>query len=97
MTGKARVVMAVGKTEAQLYEDIGFGAVTPPIDPPPPPPVIDTDLSALQAQVDALSVDVLALTMQVDSLQSGEDNTAFAVGQLQMFVDKIKAAFAALL
>ena len=83
VTGKARVVMAVGKTEAQLYEDIGFGAVTPPIDPPPPPPVIDPDLSALQAQVDALIVRV--------------DSNERALGQLQAFVDKVKAAFAALL
>ena len=45
VTGKARIFMAYGKTEAQLYEDIGFGAVTPPIDPPPPPPVVDTDLA----------------------------------------------------
>ena len=55
VTGKARVSLSpLAKRKRSCTRLWAFRRNRPPVEPPPPPPVVDTDLTALQAQVDAL-------------------------------------------
>ena len=71
VVGAPRIVMAVGKTEAQLYGDLGFAQTEPPTPPidPPQPPTDTTQLDRIEAALAGLSASVEQIKAVTDAIK----------------------------
>ena len=72
VVGAPRIVRAVGKTEAQLYADLGFAQTEPPTPPidPPQPPTNTTQLDRIEAALAAMSASVEQIKVVTDAIRA---------------------------